>query len=157
MCFLGYPFAKKGYKLYDLASKKCFVSRDVVFHEKCFPFTTSSNSTTISTIFPFPPPIFPSSDDQDPRTHTSIPASPSVPSPVSNSLPPEPVPSTSTLNFDPDIPPLLPHNLMLGDLLDITTLLITSRTMCVNFLLFLDPLLLLLLWNLNLSITLKLL
>ncbi|XP_075109190.1 uncharacterized protein LOC142180981 [Nicotiana tabacum] len=80
---------------------------DVVFHETCFPFATPSNSTTISTTFPFPPPIIPSPDDQDPGTSISVPASLSVLSPASNSPPLELVqaeasfPSASTLNFDP--------------------------------------------------------
>ncbi|XP_019238625.1 PREDICTED: uncharacterized protein LOC109218705 [Nicotiana attenuata] len=100
--FLGYPFAKKGYKLYDLASKKCFVSRDV-FHETCFPFATPS--TPVSPTSLFPPPTIPASDDQDPGITTFVPASPPIPSPVSNSFNPELVPSASTLNFDPAIPP----------------------------------------------------
>ncbi|GAA0164952.1 hypothetical protein LIER_20472 [Lithospermum erythrorhizon] len=36
--FLGYPFGKKGWKLYDLETKECFVSRDVQFVESVFPF-----------------------------------------------------------------------------------------------------------------------
>ncbi|OMP05523.1 Integrase, catalytic core [Corchorus capsularis] len=36
--FLGYPYGQKGYKVYDLESKKIFVSRDVVFHEHIYPF-----------------------------------------------------------------------------------------------------------------------
>ena len=36
--FLGYPFGTKGYNVYDLATKTCFVSRDVVFKESIFPF-----------------------------------------------------------------------------------------------------------------------
>ena len=36
--FLGYPFGTEGYKVYDLATKTCFVSRDVVFKETIFPF-----------------------------------------------------------------------------------------------------------------------
>ena len=36
--FLGYPFGSKGYKLYDLSTKSCFFSRDVVFREFIFPF-----------------------------------------------------------------------------------------------------------------------
>jgi len=36
--FLGYPHGTKGYKLYDLSSKTCFQSRDVVFEENIFPF-----------------------------------------------------------------------------------------------------------------------
>lgn len=43
--FLGFPFAKKGYKLYNLQSRQCFVSRDVLFHEHHFHFSHD---------FPFP-------------------------------------------------------------------------------------------------------
>ena len=57
--FLGYPFGTKGYKLYDLASRTCFVSRDVVFKESCFPFkhwTSKSNPipslTPSDSVFP---------------------------------------------------------------------------------------------------------
>ncbi|XP_074288592.1 uncharacterized protein LOC141613749 [Silene latifolia] len=35
--FLGYPFGKKGYKLYDLEKHIVFVSRDVIFREHIFP------------------------------------------------------------------------------------------------------------------------
>lgn len=36
--FIGYPYAKKGYKIFDLISQKIYTSRDVVFHEKVFPY-----------------------------------------------------------------------------------------------------------------------
>ena len=36
--FPGYPFGTKGYKVYDLATKTCFIFRDVVFKETIFPF-----------------------------------------------------------------------------------------------------------------------
>lgn len=36
--FLGYPTGIKGYKLYDLETKTCLISRDVILHEKIFPF-----------------------------------------------------------------------------------------------------------------------
>lgn len=36
--FVGYPTGQKGYKLFDLATEKFFVSRDVKFHENIFPF-----------------------------------------------------------------------------------------------------------------------
>ena len=36
--FVGYPFGKKGWKLYDLDSKEFFVSRDVKFFEDVYPF-----------------------------------------------------------------------------------------------------------------------
>ena len=39
---LGYPFGYKGYKLYDLETKKTFHSRDVIFHENIFPFKKGS-------------------------------------------------------------------------------------------------------------------
>ncbi|RVW97533.1 Retrovirus-related Pol polyprotein from transposon RE2 [Vitis vinifera] len=38
MCVLGYPFGKKGWKLFDLDTKELFVSRDVKFFEDVFPF-----------------------------------------------------------------------------------------------------------------------
>lgn len=38
--FLVYPFGEKGYKVLDLHSKKVFVSRDTVFVEHMFPFST---------------------------------------------------------------------------------------------------------------------
>lgn len=37
---MGYSVTQKGYKLYDLAEKRFFVSRDVVFNESIFPFGT---------------------------------------------------------------------------------------------------------------------
>ncbi|XP_056697354.1 uncharacterized protein [Spinacia oleracea] len=36
--FLGYPFGKKGWQLYDLERREYFVSRDVRFHERVFPY-----------------------------------------------------------------------------------------------------------------------
>ena len=41
--FLGYPFNIKGYKLFDLQTHSIFISRDVVFHEKVFPFASHSS------------------------------------------------------------------------------------------------------------------
>ncbi|RVW12195.1 Retrovirus-related Pol polyprotein from transposon RE2 [Vitis vinifera] len=38
VCFWGYPFGKKGWKLFDLDTKELFVSRDVKFFEDVFPF-----------------------------------------------------------------------------------------------------------------------
>ena len=36
--FVGHPFGKRGWELYDLESHELFVSRDVVFNEDSFPF-----------------------------------------------------------------------------------------------------------------------
>ncbi|XP_010463092.1 PREDICTED: uncharacterized protein LOC104743742 [Camelina sativa] len=37
--FVGYPYGKKGWKLYDLENNEFFVSRDVIFKEDEFPFS----------------------------------------------------------------------------------------------------------------------
>ncbi|XP_070036367.1 uncharacterized protein [Nicotiana tomentosiformis] len=84
--FLGCPFAKKGYKLYNLTAKKCFISRDVIFHEHYFPFsqshvvpgTTSIPSPYVLTFAPAPSTIYPESSDS--------PLYPSLPSPPSSSF-----------------------------------------------------------------------
>lgn len=36
--FVGYPFGKKGWKLYDMETEEFLVSRDVVFDESIFPY-----------------------------------------------------------------------------------------------------------------------
>ena len=41
--FVGYPFGKKGWKVYDLEKEEFLVSRDVVFQENVFPFAEKSN------------------------------------------------------------------------------------------------------------------
>jgi len=37
--FIGYPFGKNRWKLYDLETGDIFVSQDVIFHEDMFPFS----------------------------------------------------------------------------------------------------------------------
>ena len=39
--FLGYPYGKKGWRLFDLEREIVFTSRDVVFQETVFPFAVS--------------------------------------------------------------------------------------------------------------------
>lgn len=36
--FMGYPFSKKGWKVYDMETNEFLVSRDVVFQENIFPY-----------------------------------------------------------------------------------------------------------------------
>lgn len=36
--FMGYPYAKKGYKVLDLSTKQVLISRDVRFFENVFPY-----------------------------------------------------------------------------------------------------------------------
>lgn len=49
---LGYAVSQKGYKLLDLETKVIFISRDVIFHEKVFPFQEASLEDTTDSIFP---------------------------------------------------------------------------------------------------------
>ena len=57
--FISYPFGTKGYKLYDLASKTIFLSRDVIFKEFIFPFkhwiSKSIIPSTSNSFLIFPP------------------------------------------------------------------------------------------------------
>ena len=54
---LGYPQGTKSYKLLDLSTKQIFVSRDVLFYEKSFPFHTSHSfiPNTQTVVFPVLP------------------------------------------------------------------------------------------------------
>lgn len=44
--FVGYPYGKKGWRLYDLDSKQFFVSRDVVFNEGSILFSLNKQETS---------------------------------------------------------------------------------------------------------------
>ena len=45
MCIVGYPYGQKGYKVFNLVTQEFIVSRDVIFHEKYFPFHLNKRST----------------------------------------------------------------------------------------------------------------
>ncbi|XP_070049984.1 uncharacterized protein [Nicotiana tomentosiformis] len=60
---------KKGYKLYNLQSRQCFISRDVLFHEYHFPFSPD---------FPFPEIMAP--------TASKLPVTPDPPFSLDDSL-----------------------------------------------------------------------
>ncbi|KAL9226203.1 hypothetical protein vseg_002041 [Gypsophila vaccaria] len=45
--FVGYPFGKKGWEVYDLETKEYFISRDVVFDEFNFPFLSKIASPAV--------------------------------------------------------------------------------------------------------------
>ena len=49
--FHGYPVGIKGYRLYDVSTKEIFVSRDVVFHESTFSFSSMPAHDSTSDIF----------------------------------------------------------------------------------------------------------
>ena len=58
---MGYPYGVKGFKVLNLATRKIFVSRDVLFHEIVFPFISSTYSSSPHSTITFPH-IFPSLD-----------------------------------------------------------------------------------------------
>ena len=74
---LGYTFGYKGYKLFDLQTKKIFHSRDVLFKENVFPFKNSTvthlsdpDKAAKDPIFPF---LVPSFVPDSPQFHVSSP------------------------------------------------------------------------------------
>lgn len=69
--FLGYPYNQKWYRVYDLLTGKIFTSRDVIFFEEIFPFSSSAAS---SPLIPHPSPIY---DYDSPTLETFSPDSPS--------------------------------------------------------------------------------
>ncbi|CAM8944625.1 unnamed protein product [Rhodiola kirilowii] len=52
--FLGYPHGQKGYKLFNLKTHTYLVSRDVIFHEKRFPFTEKLENLPPVAAIPLP-------------------------------------------------------------------------------------------------------
>lgn len=102
--FLGHPFAKKGYKLYNLHSKSSLVTTDVLFHEHNFPFSTSS--FTFSTSYTFTSSSV--SDDyfSDLTYSISQISTFAPPSPISPSSP-SPVHSPSSSHVSSSAPPVV--------------------------------------------------
>ena len=95
--FLGYPFGTKVYKLYDLASRTCFVSRVVVFKKSCFPFKHwTAKSTSI--------PSFPSSNSMFPDQPV-LPVSSTSPISTNVSTLPVSIEFTLALTIDIAAPP----------------------------------------------------
>lgn len=61
--FVGYPFGKKGWELFDMDRKEFFVSRDVVFDETVFPYTAARDETGhVPVVMEF------GNDDETPQT-----------------------------------------------------------------------------------------
>lgn len=50
--FVGYPFGKKVWKLYDIENNEFFVSLDVVFGEKTYPFTSEEVNSVPQQVAP---------------------------------------------------------------------------------------------------------
>ncbi|XP_010268113.1 PREDICTED: uncharacterized protein LOC104605176 [Nelumbo nucifera] len=53
--FVGYPFGKKGWRLYDLDTNEFFVSHDVVFSEHIFPYKVAVSESLNTGVVEQPP------------------------------------------------------------------------------------------------------
>ena len=83
--FWGIHLEKKGWKLYDIEAKECFVSRDVKFVEHIFPFQHSHEtpiSPDLSSTFDFALPFDYDDDYEWPHASPNSPASPSLTTPL---------------------------------------------------------------------------
>lgn len=66
--FVGYPFGKKGWKVYDIERNEFLVSRDVIFQETVFPFEKSNSNSSLSVESPLLVPC-----DEDWQVVSSLP------------------------------------------------------------------------------------
>ena len=102
--FLGYPIGQKGYKLYDLITHKFFTSRDVIFHEHIFPYTSPTHATqpVMPLVYPSPtldPLItdFPLPHYTDPSDPISLPVTTTTPeTTITDNTPKTTLPSAIT-------------------------------------------------------------
>ena len=85
--FLGYPVDQKAYKVLTLNTNKILITRDLVFHEKHFPFHFTASPLTSSPIF------LPAQTTIDPSSF------PLLPEPLSHYI------THQSLNTDPDHSP----------------------------------------------------
>ena len=79
--FLGYPGGFKGYRLFDIATGKFLISRDVVFHESIFPFQSQPPSALAYDPFPDLVRPLPCQDSLDHLPPLAIPAPDPTPEP----------------------------------------------------------------------------
>jgi len=47
---VGYPYGKKGWKVYDIQTMEIFVSRNVIVHEDIYPFASNDKEQMIENI-----------------------------------------------------------------------------------------------------------
>ena len=99
---LGYTFGFKGYKLYDLTTKKVFHSRDVIFQERVFPFEHQHQSLPTDHLVPSL--FWPHSEPPVASPRQSVLPSVSIP----HSHDTAPTPTTTA----PDAPLLVPDSYM---------------------------------------------
>ncbi|KAH9669827.1 retrovirus-related pol polyprotein from transposon RE2 [Citrus sinensis] len=103
--FIGYPIAQKGYKLFNLSTKKIFTSRDVKFHETIFPYSSVQPKFSLPLTAHQSSPIhlIPFSLDSSFNSHV-IPLSP-IPSSQLSPNSPDPISSSPPAVEPPSSPP----------------------------------------------------
>jgi hypothetical protein len=106
--FLGYPFGHKAYRVYDLTTKKIFISRDVIFVENVFPFQHHSPSPN-APVIPLPSMdlSLPMRNPSTPTTSTSI-FAPNSADPSDSPHPPTLPASLPTPHAPSPTPPPIP-------------------------------------------------
>lgn len=120
--FLGYPCGKKGYKLLNMPNSSVFYSRDVIFHEHIFPYSSSS-PPSLSSVLPSPFVDIPSSLPvilSHLVSSSPIPLSVVIPLSTSAPLTSPAIPPTSTPTpASPPLknPPELLHNLFISKIM----------------------------------------
>ncbi|XP_074288906.1 uncharacterized protein LOC141614050 [Silene latifolia] len=96
----GYPYGKKGWRVYDIETRTYFSSRDVVFIENEFPFKALPTSNPTSTIVP---------SLTTPFDDVPISITPSISTPAPDATP-DPTPSSPSIPTSPDTPQTPPSN-----------------------------------------------
>ncbi|KAL0463240.1 UNVERIFIED_CONTAM: hypothetical protein Slati_0211600 [Sesamum latifolium] len=101
--FIGYAPGQKGYKIFDLSSQSCFISRDVLFYESIIPFSSTDLATPsccpISLVHHFIDDAYvpPQSQNSEPLLASPLPA------PLAHSLVTS-SPASPVSSFDPSPP-----------------------------------------------------
>lgn len=73
--FLGYPYGKKGWRLFDLEREVVFTSRDVVFQETVFPLAAPNQQKDVTPVLSRNEPTM-AEFDSDPDNETTLDAAP---------------------------------------------------------------------------------
>nr|GEX53671.1 reverse transcriptase, RNA-dependent DNA polymerase [Tanacetum cinerariifolium] len=105
----GYPQNQKGYKLYNLVTKEVFLSRDVLFDEKVFPFKDTTPSQSIRM---FNMPSFanePFEDELSPFPNTLLPSDFNTSTPIIHNSSVSNTPDVITYDpLDPNVSTQIP-------------------------------------------------
>lgn len=102
--FIGYPYGQKAYKVYDIKNQKVLVSRDIVFHEKHYPYHLKDNNPSPFATFYLPSSTTPNLSYEDTFIPTVMQQTPRL-SALPNEFPQTPIQDiTHTPNHTPSPP-----------------------------------------------------